>query len=288
MLSHANLVANAFHLQAAYRFEDDTRWLIAAPLFHAAGSIAVLATVWHGGRHVVLADVRPRRRRRPHRLGAGHGHAARAHDAGGDERRAARPTARRLDAAADRPRWLADRHRDVAPGARGLPGRRADAHLRGHRDVADGDLPAPRGAAARHAAGPFVRPGVRRRRHRHRRRRWRAVPGRRRRRGRRPRPQRDGRVLEQAGRDGRRARRRPLPHGRPRLPRRRRQPVPRRPGQGHDRHGRRERVQHRGRGRALPPSGRARGRRLRHPRRPLGRGRARRRRAARRGRPCPS
>ncbi len=88
------------------------------------------------------ADVRSRRRRRPHRLGAGHGHAARAHDAGGDERRAARPTARRLDAAADRPRRLADRHRDVAPGARGLPGRRADAHLRRHRDVADGDLPA--------------------------------------------------------------------------------------------------------------------------------------------------
>ncbi len=59
MLSHANLVANAFHLQAAYRFEEDTRWLIVAPLFHAAGSIAVLATVWHGGRHVVLPTFDP-------------------------------------------------------------------------------------------------------------------------------------------------------------------------------------------------------------------------------------
>ena len=59
MLSHANLVANAFHLQAAYRFEEDTRWLIVAPLFHAAGSIAVLATVWHGGHHVVLPTFDP-------------------------------------------------------------------------------------------------------------------------------------------------------------------------------------------------------------------------------------
>ncbi len=59
MLTHANLVANAFHLQAAYRFEEDTRWLIVAPLFHAAGSIAVLATVWHGGRHVVLPAFDP-------------------------------------------------------------------------------------------------------------------------------------------------------------------------------------------------------------------------------------
>jgi long-chain acyl-CoA synthetase len=29
-------------------------WLIVAPLFHAAGSVAVLATVWHGGRQVAL------------------------------------------------------------------------------------------------------------------------------------------------------------------------------------------------------------------------------------------
>jgi long-chain acyl-CoA synthetase len=54
MLTHRNVIANALHYQAAYRFGPDTRWLIVAPLFHAAGSIAVLATVWHGGRHVVL------------------------------------------------------------------------------------------------------------------------------------------------------------------------------------------------------------------------------------------
>ena len=54
MLTHRNLVANAFHYQAFTPFRPETCWLIAAPLFHAAGSIAVLATVWHGGRHVVL------------------------------------------------------------------------------------------------------------------------------------------------------------------------------------------------------------------------------------------
>jgi long-chain acyl-CoA synthetase len=54
MLTHRNLVANAFHYQAFTPFRPETCWLIVAPLFHAAGSVAVLATVWHGGRHVVL------------------------------------------------------------------------------------------------------------------------------------------------------------------------------------------------------------------------------------------
>jgi long-chain acyl-CoA synthetase len=54
MLTHRNLVANAFHYQAFAAFRPETCWLIVAPLFHAAGSVAVLATVWHGGRHVVL------------------------------------------------------------------------------------------------------------------------------------------------------------------------------------------------------------------------------------------
>jgi long-chain acyl-CoA synthetase len=59
MLTHRNLVANALHFQAAWSFGPDTCWLIAAPLFHAAGSIAVLATVWHGGRQVVLQAFDP-------------------------------------------------------------------------------------------------------------------------------------------------------------------------------------------------------------------------------------
>ena len=54
MLTHRNLLSNAMHFQAFCPFTDETRWLIAAPLFHAAGSIAVLATVWNAGQHVVL------------------------------------------------------------------------------------------------------------------------------------------------------------------------------------------------------------------------------------------
>ena len=59
MLTHRNLIANALHYQAAASFTPDTCWLIIAPLFHAAGSIAVLATNWNGGRHVVLPAFEP-------------------------------------------------------------------------------------------------------------------------------------------------------------------------------------------------------------------------------------
>ncbi len=54
MLTHRNLVANALHFQVFWPFRPETCWLIAAPLFHAAGSVAVLATVWNAGRQVVL------------------------------------------------------------------------------------------------------------------------------------------------------------------------------------------------------------------------------------------
>jgi long-chain acyl-CoA synthetase len=59
MLTHRNLVANAIHFQVSWSFAPDTCWLIVAPLFHAAGSIAVLATVWHAGRQAVLPAVDP-------------------------------------------------------------------------------------------------------------------------------------------------------------------------------------------------------------------------------------
>ena len=54
ILTHRNLIANAFHFQAQFAFRPDTCWLVAAPLFHAAGSIAVLAAVGDGGRQVML------------------------------------------------------------------------------------------------------------------------------------------------------------------------------------------------------------------------------------------
>jgi long-chain acyl-CoA synthetase len=59
MLTHRNLVANALHFQVCWRFRPETCWLIVAPLFHAAGSIAVLATVWNAGEQVVLPAFDP-------------------------------------------------------------------------------------------------------------------------------------------------------------------------------------------------------------------------------------
>jgi len=54
MLTHGNLIANAFAFMSCWPFTRETNWLVVAPLFHAAGTIGVLATVWSGGNHVVL------------------------------------------------------------------------------------------------------------------------------------------------------------------------------------------------------------------------------------------
>jgi len=54
MLSHGNLIANAYHFMACWPFTPSTRWLVVAPMYHAAGTIAVLSTLWAGGRQIVL------------------------------------------------------------------------------------------------------------------------------------------------------------------------------------------------------------------------------------------
>jgi long-chain acyl-CoA synthetase len=59
MLTHRNLLANAAHFGMCWPFSPETRWLVVAPMFHAAGSIAVLATVWNAGHHVVLPAFDP-------------------------------------------------------------------------------------------------------------------------------------------------------------------------------------------------------------------------------------
>jgi long-chain acyl-CoA synthetase len=61
MLTHRNLVANALHIQTCLPFGPDMRWLIAAPLFHVSGSLALLATAWNAGSHVVLDAFEPGR-----------------------------------------------------------------------------------------------------------------------------------------------------------------------------------------------------------------------------------
>ncbi|MCD2190193.1 class I adenylate-forming enzyme family protein [Actinomycetospora soli] len=59
MLTHGNLVANAFHFMACWPFTEDTRFMIVAPMFHAAGTIGALATIWAAGTQVIVPAFTP-------------------------------------------------------------------------------------------------------------------------------------------------------------------------------------------------------------------------------------
>lgn len=59
MLTHRNLVANTIHGLIAIGLQPEDRWLAMAPMFHAAGTFASLATVWLGATHVVLPAFDP-------------------------------------------------------------------------------------------------------------------------------------------------------------------------------------------------------------------------------------
>jgi len=54
MLTHRNLIANAFHFMTAAPPAADNVFLIMAPLFHAAGSNGVLGGIWSGGCQIPL------------------------------------------------------------------------------------------------------------------------------------------------------------------------------------------------------------------------------------------
>ena len=54
MLSHRNLMANTTNWLIATQQGPEDTYLVMAPLFHAAGSLAVLATVWTGGCQVII------------------------------------------------------------------------------------------------------------------------------------------------------------------------------------------------------------------------------------------
>ena len=54
MLSHRNLIANALHWMTAVHHTCDDRWLVMAPLYHAAGSNCVLPAVWTAATQVTL------------------------------------------------------------------------------------------------------------------------------------------------------------------------------------------------------------------------------------------
>ena len=59
MHTHRSLVSSGLHFMATWPFDAQTRWLVASPLFHTGGTIAVLATVWAGGRHVIMPSFNP-------------------------------------------------------------------------------------------------------------------------------------------------------------------------------------------------------------------------------------
>lgn len=54
MLTHRNLVANAWNMQVTQPLTPDDRYLVMAPMFHAAGSISLLQSIFVGACQVVL------------------------------------------------------------------------------------------------------------------------------------------------------------------------------------------------------------------------------------------
>lgn len=59
MLSHRNLIANTFHTMGFMHPKRDSAYLVMAPLFHAAGSTGVLASIWTGGVQVIVSAFNP-------------------------------------------------------------------------------------------------------------------------------------------------------------------------------------------------------------------------------------
>jgi long-chain acyl-CoA synthetase len=59
MHTHRSLVCSALHFMATWPFDQQTRWLVASPMFHTGGIIATLATVWAGGTHVIMPRFDP-------------------------------------------------------------------------------------------------------------------------------------------------------------------------------------------------------------------------------------
>jgi long-chain acyl-CoA synthetase len=59
MHSHRGLVSSGLHFMATWPFDRDTRWLVSSPMFHTGGTIAMMATVWSGGTHVMMPSFDP-------------------------------------------------------------------------------------------------------------------------------------------------------------------------------------------------------------------------------------
>lgn len=59
MLSHANLIANAWNTQVIQPMNGDDRYLVMAPMFHAAGSVSVLQSLFVGATQVLVPAFDP-------------------------------------------------------------------------------------------------------------------------------------------------------------------------------------------------------------------------------------
>jgi long-chain acyl-CoA synthetase len=59
MLTHRNLIANTWSCFSWNKLARDDRYLVVAPLFHAAGSVAVLGSIWVGATQVIQPAFEP-------------------------------------------------------------------------------------------------------------------------------------------------------------------------------------------------------------------------------------
>ena len=59
MLSHRNLIANAFGMQTIQPLDGDDRYLVMAPMFHAAGSLSLLQSLFVGSTQVLMPAFAP-------------------------------------------------------------------------------------------------------------------------------------------------------------------------------------------------------------------------------------
>jgi long-chain acyl-CoA synthetase len=59
MHTHRGLLSSAQNFMSTWPFGPETSWIICSPMFHTGGILAVLATIWHGGTHVILPAFKP-------------------------------------------------------------------------------------------------------------------------------------------------------------------------------------------------------------------------------------
>jgi acyl-CoA synthetase (AMP-forming)/AMP-acid ligase II len=59
MLTHRNLIANAGHTQSVVPLGPDDVYLVMAPMFHAAGSVSLLQSVYLGAKQVIVPTFDP-------------------------------------------------------------------------------------------------------------------------------------------------------------------------------------------------------------------------------------